>query len=72
MRGLNANIYTKIRKHQTTNYFPFANKNDENEITIYQKTIEEVMKLFAEERFYGYSIPFGALEGLKTIFNINL
>ena len=32
--------------------FPFANKNDENEITIYQKTIEEVMKLFAEERFY--------------------
>lgn len=52
--------------------FPFANKNDENEITIYQKTIEEVMKLFAEERFYGYSIPFGALEGLKTIFNINL
>ena len=32
--------------------FPFANKNDENGLTIYQKTIEEVMKLFNQERFY--------------------
>lgn len=32
--------------------FPFSNKNDENELTIYQKTIQEVMKLFNQERFY--------------------
>ncbi|MCT7644586.1 hypothetical protein [Aliarcobacter butzleri] len=32
--------------------FPFANKNDENELTIYQKTIEEIIKLFKKERFY--------------------
>ena len=32
--------------------FPFANKNDENELAIYQKTIEEVQKLFKQERFY--------------------
>lgn len=32
--------------------FPFANKNDENELTIYQKTIQEVLKLFKQERFY--------------------
>ena len=32
--------------------FPFTNKNDKNEIIIYQKTIEEIMKLFKKERFY--------------------
>jgi len=32
--------------------FPFSNKNDENELTIYQKTIQEVKKLFNQERFY--------------------
>ena len=32
--------------------FPFANRNDENELIIYQKTIQEVMKLFNQERFY--------------------
>ena len=32
--------------------FPFSNKNDENELIIYQKTIQEVMKLFNQERFY--------------------
>lgn len=32
--------------------FPFLNKNDENGLTIYQKTVEEVMKLFNQERFY--------------------
>ena len=32
--------------------FPFANKNDENELFIYQKTIKEVLKLYKEERFY--------------------
>ena len=32
--------------------FPFASKNDENELFIYQKTIKEVLKLYKEERFY--------------------
>ena len=32
--------------------FQFANKNDKNELTIYQKTIEEIMKLFKKDRFY--------------------
>ena len=32
--------------------FPFSNKNDENELIIYQKTIQEVIKLFKQERFY--------------------
>ena len=32
--------------------FPFANKNDENELFIYQKTIKEVLKLYKKERFY--------------------
>lgn len=32
--------------------FPFSNKNDENELTIYQKTIQEVMKLYRQENFY--------------------
>ena len=32
--------------------FPFANKNDKNELIIYQKTIQEVNKLFHQERFY--------------------
>ena len=31
--------------------FPFASKNDENELFIYQKTIKEVLKLYKEERF---------------------
>ena len=32
--------------------FPFANRNDENELIIYQKTIQEVMKLFNQEILY--------------------
>lgn len=32
--------------------FPFSNKNYENELIIYQKTIQEVMKLYRQERFY--------------------
>jgi hypothetical protein len=42
----------KLQNIQLQITFPFANKNDENEIIIYQKTIEEVLKLFKQERFY--------------------
>ena len=42
----------KLQNIQLQITFPFANKNDENELAIYQKTIEEVMKLFNQERFY--------------------
>ena len=42
----------KLQNIQLQITFPFANKNDENELTIYQKTIQEVMKLFNQERFY--------------------
>jgi hypothetical protein len=42
----------KLQNIQLQITFPFANKNDENELTIYQKTIQEVMKLFHKERFY--------------------
>ena len=42
----------KLQNIQLQITFPFANKNDENELTIYQKTIQEVMKLFHQERFY--------------------
>lgn len=42
----------KLQNIQLQITFPFSNKNDENELIIYQKTIEEVMKLFVEERFY--------------------
>ena len=42
----------KLQNIQLQITFPFANKNDKNEIIIYQKTIEEIMKLFKKERFY--------------------
>ncbi len=42
----------KLQNIQLQITFPFANKNDENELTIYQKTIQEVKKLFNQERFY--------------------
>ncbi len=42
----------KLQNIQLQITFPFSNKNDENELTIYQKTIEELMKLFNQERFY--------------------
>lgn len=42
----------KLQNIQLQITFPFANKNDENELIIYQKTIQEVMKLFNQERFY--------------------
>ena len=47
----------KITTHQEKDIklqitFPFAKKNDLNEIIIYQKTISELMKLFAQERIY--------------------
>lgn len=42
----------KLQNIQLQITFPFANKNDENELIIYQKTIEEVLKLFKQERFY--------------------
>lgn len=42
----------KLQNIQLQITFPFLNKNDENELTIYQKTIEEVIKLFNQERFY--------------------
>ena len=47
----------KITTHQEKDIklritFPFAKKNDLNEIIIYQKTIAELMKLFAQERIY--------------------
>ncbi len=46
-------ISTKtLRNIQLQITFPFANKNDGNELAIYQKTIQEVMKLFNQERFY--------------------
>lgn len=42
----------KLQNIQLKITFPFANKNDENELIIYQKTIQEVKKLFNQERFY--------------------
>ena len=42
----------KLQNIQLQITFPFANINDENELTIYQKTIKEIMKLFNQERFY--------------------
>ena len=42
----------KLQNIQLQITFPFSNKNDENELIIYQKTIQEVMKLFNQERFY--------------------
>ena len=42
----------KLQNIQLQITFPFSNKNDENELTIYQKTIQEVKKLFNQERFY--------------------
>ena len=42
----------KLQNIQLQITFPFSNKNDENELIIYQKTIQEVMKLFHKERFY--------------------
>ena len=42
----------KLQNIQLQITFPFANINDENELTIYQKTIQEVKKLFNQERFY--------------------
>ena len=42
----------KLQNIQLQITFPFANKNDENELTIYQKTIEEIIKLFKKERFF--------------------
>lgn len=42
----------KLQNIQLQITFPFANKNDENELIIYQKTIQEVMKLYKQERFY--------------------
>lgn len=42
----------KLQNIQLQITFPFSNKNDENELIIYQKTIQEVMKLFHQERFY--------------------
>ena len=42
----------KLQNIQLQITFPFSNKNDENELAIYQKTIQEVMKLFNQERFY--------------------
>lgn len=42
----------KLQNIQLQITFPFANINDENELIIYQKTIQEVMKLFNQERFY--------------------
>lgn len=41
----------KLQNIQLQITFPFSNKNDENELIIYQKTIQEVMKLFNQERF---------------------
>ena len=46
-------IFTKkLQNIQLQITFPFANKNDVNELTIYQKTIEEIIKLFKKKRFY--------------------
>lgn len=46
-------IFTKkLQNIQLQITFPFANKNDENELIIYQKTMQEVLKLFKQERFY--------------------
>ena len=47
----------KITTHQEKDIklqitFPFARNNDLNEIIIYQKTIAELMKLFAQEKIY--------------------
>lgn len=42
----------KLQNIQLQIIFPFSNKNDENELIIYQKTIQEVMKLYKQERFY--------------------
>ncbi|MEV9600233.1 hypothetical protein [Aliarcobacter butzleri] len=42
----------KLQNIQLQITFPFSNKNDENELIIYQKTIQEVMKLYKQERFY--------------------
>lgn len=42
----------KLQNIQLQITFPFSNKNDEKELTIYQKTIQEVMKFFNQERFY--------------------
>ena len=42
----------KLQNIQLQITFPFSNKNDENELIIYQKTIQEVKKLFNQERFY--------------------
>lgn len=42
----------KLQNIQLQITFPFSNKNDENELIIYQKTIQEVMKLYRQERFY--------------------
>lgn len=42
----------KLHNIQLQITFPFANKNDVNELTIYQKTIKEIIKLFKKERFY--------------------
>lgn len=42
----------KLQNIQLQITFPFSNKNDENELIIYQKTIKEVKKLFNQERFY--------------------
>ena len=42
----------KLQNIQLQITFPFSNKNDENELIIYQKTIQEVKKLFDQERFY--------------------
>ena len=42
----------KLQNIQLQITFPFSNKNDENELIIYQKTIQEVMKLYKQDRFY--------------------
>ena len=42
----------KLQNIQLQITFPFSNKNNENELIIYQKTIQEVMKLYKQERFY--------------------
>ena len=42
----------KLQNIQLQITFLFSNKNDENELIIYQKTIQEVMKLYKQDRFY--------------------